>query len=34
MLGKNFPATGEVGSWMVTRDEIPDDADLELITRL
>ncbi|RJF95578.1 fumarylacetoacetate hydrolase family protein [Noviherbaspirillum saxi] len=32
--GKNFPATGSFGPWMVTRDEIEDGADLSLITRL
>jgi len=32
--GKNFPATGAFGPWMATRDEIPDGADLSLVTRL
>ena len=32
--GKNFPKTGAFGPWMVTRDEIPDGADLTLVTRL
>jgi 2-keto-4-pentenoate hydratase/2-oxohepta-3-ene-1,7-dioic acid hydratase in catechol pathway len=32
--GKNFPATGGFGPYMVTRDEIEDGADLSLITRL
>jgi len=32
--GKNFPATGGFGPWMVTRDEIADGADLSLVTRL
>lgn len=32
--GKNFDATGAFGPWMVTRDEIPDGADLPLTTRL
>lgn len=32
--GKNFPATGGFGPWMVSRDEIPDPAKLTLITRL
>ncbi|MDI2030155.1 fumarylacetoacetate hydrolase family protein [Saccharopolyspora sp. TS4A08] len=32
--GKNFPATGAMGPWMVTLDEIADLSDLELTTRL
>ena len=32
--GKNFPATGGFGPWMVTRDAIADGADLSLVTRL
>lgn len=32
--GKNFAATGPLGPWMVTADEIPDPAALTLITRL
>ncbi len=32
--GKNFPATGGFGPWMVTADEIPDPQDLMLETRL
>ena len=32
--GKNFPATGGFGPWMVTSDELGDPADLELTTRL
>ena len=32
--GKNFEATGGLGPWMVTRDEIENNAELELITRL
>jgi 2-keto-4-pentenoate hydratase/2-oxohepta-3-ene-1,7-dioic acid hydratase in catechol pathway len=32
--GKNFPATGGFGPWMVTADEIPDPARLTLATRL
>ncbi|MEB3371748.1 fumarylacetoacetate hydrolase family protein [Saccharopolyspora mangrovi] len=32
--GKNFPATGSMGPWLVTLDEIADLAELELITRL
>ncbi len=32
--GKNFPATGPLGPWVVTADEIPDPADLTLTTRL
>lgn len=32
--GKNFPATGGFGPWMVTSDEILDPQDLELTTRL
>ncbi len=32
--GKNFPATGAFGPWMVTADEIPDPTQLTLTTRL
>lgn len=32
--GKNFDATAGFGPWMVTRDEIADNAELELVTRL
>ena len=32
--GKNFHRTGPLGPWMVTADEIPDPAALELTTRL
>lgn len=32
--GKNFPATGAFGPWLVTADEIPDPTKLELTTRL
>jgi 2-keto-4-pentenoate hydratase/2-oxohepta-3-ene-1,7-dioic acid hydratase in catechol pathway len=32
--GKNFPATGPLGPWLVTTDEIPDPAKLTLATRL
>lgn len=32
--GKNFPATGPLGPWMVTPDAIPDPQRLELTTRL
>ena len=32
--GKNFHKTGPLGPWMVTSDEIPDPASLELTTRL
>ena len=32
--GKNFPATGPLGPWMVTTDVIPDPQRLELTTRL
>jgi len=32
--GKNFPATGPLGPWMVTADMIPDPQRLELTTRL
>lgn len=32
--GKNFPATGPFGPWMVTADEIADPTKLELTTRL
>ncbi len=32
--GKNFPASGPLGPWMVTTDVIPDPQQLELTTRL
>jgi 2-keto-4-pentenoate hydratase/2-oxohepta-3-ene-1,7-dioic acid hydratase in catechol pathway len=32
--GKNFPASGAFGPWMVTAEEIPDPARLHLTTRL
>jgi 2-keto-4-pentenoate hydratase/2-oxohepta-3-ene-1,7-dioic acid hydratase in catechol pathway len=32
--GKNFPATGGCGPWLVTSDEIPDPAALRLTTRV
>jgi len=32
--GKNFPATGPLGPWMTTTDEIPDPARLVLTSRL
>lgn len=32
--GKNFDGTGAFGPWMVTREEVPDGAKLELVTRL
>lgn len=32
--GKNFPASGAFGPWLVTADEIPDPARLQLVTRL
>jgi 2-keto-4-pentenoate hydratase/2-oxohepta-3-ene-1,7-dioic acid hydratase in catechol pathway len=32
--GKNFPATGPLGPWIITADEIPDPARLTLTTRL
>lgn len=32
--GKNFPATGGCGPWMVTADEVPDPSKLTLTTRL
>lgn len=32
--GKNFPATGPLGPWIVTTDEIPDPTRLTLVTRL
>ena len=32
--GKNFPATGGCGPWLVTTDEIPDPAKLSLETRI
>ncbi|WP_148249941.1 fumarylacetoacetate hydrolase family protein [Raoultella terrigena] len=32
--GKNWPATGGFGPWLVTPDEIPDPQNLEIMTRL
>jgi 2-keto-4-pentenoate hydratase/2-oxohepta-3-ene-1,7-dioic acid hydratase in catechol pathway len=32
--GKNFPASGAVGPWMVTADEIPDPSGLRLSTKI
>lgn len=32
--GKNFPATGAFGPWLMTLDELPDLDALELVTRL
>jgi 2-keto-4-pentenoate hydratase/2-oxohepta-3-ene-1,7-dioic acid hydratase in catechol pathway len=32
--GKNFPATGACGPWLVTRDELPDPARLRIETRI
>lgn len=32
--GKNFPASGPLGPWLVTTDEIPDPTQLTLTTRL
>jgi 2-keto-4-pentenoate hydratase/2-oxohepta-3-ene-1,7-dioic acid hydratase in catechol pathway len=32
--GKNFPATGPLGPWMVTTDVLPDPQTLTLVTRL
>jgi len=32
--GKNFPATGPLGPWIVTADEIADPSRLTLVTRL
>ncbi len=32
--GKNFPRTGALGPWMVTKDEIPDPHNLAIKTRL
>lgn len=32
--GKNFPATGGCGPWMVTADEVPEPSELTLTTRL
>ncbi len=34
IVGKNFARTGSCGPWLVTRDEIPDPAQLHLATRL
>jgi 2-keto-4-pentenoate hydratase/2-oxohepta-3-ene-1,7-dioic acid hydratase in catechol pathway len=33
-VGKNFPATGPLGPWMTSADEIPDPSKLVLSTRL
>jgi len=32
--GKNFPNTGPLGPWLVTKDEIADPQDLTLVTRV
>ena len=32
--GKNFDASSAYGPWLVTRDEIPDPAEMELVTRI
>lgn len=32
--GKNFPATGGFGPWLITTDELPDPSQLTLVTRL
>lgn len=32
--GKNFAATGALGPWLVTKDEIPDPDNLRVTTRL
>jgi 2-keto-4-pentenoate hydratase/2-oxohepta-3-ene-1,7-dioic acid hydratase in catechol pathway len=32
--GKNFPASGAFGPWLVTTDELPDPSRLTLVTRL
>ncbi len=32
--GKNFAGSGSMGPWLVTRDEVPDPAELGLTTRL
>jgi 2-keto-4-pentenoate hydratase/2-oxohepta-3-ene-1,7-dioic acid hydratase in catechol pathway len=34
MIGKNFPTSAPLGPWIVTRDEIPDPHNLQLITRV
>lgn len=34
MPGKNFPATGAFGPWMVTTDELSDPTTMTLVTRL
>lgn len=34
VAGKNFPHTGALGPWLITRDEIPDPAKLVLSTRV
>jgi 2-keto-4-pentenoate hydratase/2-oxohepta-3-ene-1,7-dioic acid hydratase in catechol pathway len=34
IAGKNFPATGALGPWIVTADEIPDPSKLTLTTRV
>jgi 2-keto-4-pentenoate hydratase/2-oxohepta-3-ene-1,7-dioic acid hydratase in catechol pathway len=33
-VGKNFVATGGIGPWIVTRDELPDPSKLTIRTRL
>lgn len=32
--GKNWPSTGGFGPWLVTKDEIPDPQNLDIVTRL
>lgn len=32
--GKNFVATGGIGPWIVTRDELPDPSKLDIMTRI
>ncbi len=34
LVGKNFPTSAPLGPWIVTRDEIPDPHNLQLITRV
>lgn len=34
IAGKNFPATGAFGPWLVTRDELPDPSDLAIRCRI
>ena len=33
-IGKNFPTAAPLGPWIVTRDEIPDPHNLQIITRV